>query len=103
MMKWFGIAGGLATAFCMTMILEQVFHFPRTASGVLIGVIGIPVAAFSNGNSANPSGQSYMEFFGMTMFICSVARFLHITDIIAKIGGDSPLVTGLVQILRTIC
>jgi hypothetical protein len=66
-------------------------------------VIGIPIAAFSNANSANPNGQAYMEFLGMTMFVCSLARFLHVTDILAKLGGDNALVSGLVTLLRTVC
>ncbi len=98
--KWFGIAGGIATAICMTLILEKVFLFSRVASGILIGVIGIPIGAFSNANSANPNGQSYMEWFGYTMFLCSLMRFLHVTDILAVMAADSPFMTSIINILR---
>jgi hypothetical protein len=101
-MKWFGIAGALATAICMTIILEKVLGFPRTASGVLMGVVGIPMGAFSNSNASNPNGQAYMEWFGFSLFLCSLLRFLHVSDILAKMFTDSPMISSLITALRYI-
>jgi uncharacterized membrane protein AbrB (regulator of aidB expression) len=99
-MKWFGIAGALATAICMTIILEKMLGFPRTASGVIMGVVGIPMGAFSNSNASNPNGQAYMEWFGFSLFVCSLLRFLHVSDILAKMFADSPMMTSLLSALR---
>jgi len=98
-MKWLGIAGGLATAACMTMILVGGFHFERYAAAVLIAAVGIPIGAFSNSNGANPNGQSYMEWFGFTCFLCGMLKFLHVGDLFAKLFADSPLMSGLAKVL----
>ncbi len=98
-MKWFGIAAGLAVAALLTMFLHTGLHWERFAVGIIGVVCGVLVGTASNGNSANPGSQRFMEFFAVTCALCGVLRFLHIGDILTNVFADSAAMTSVMKFL----